>query len=175
MNTQNLKTFLILSKLRNFSLTAEKLFVAQSTVTNRIAELEKEIGKKLFIRDKKHIKLTSEGILFKKYAKRILELEKNAIQEMTQADFYKNTLRIGSTNTIYECHLYPIIHSFLLSSRDTSVKVILDHSQDLLQIGLTPSFWTESNKFFISLKFRPLFEYLLGFLQNKGYKIHVEP
>lgn len=134
MNTQNLKTFLILSKLRNFSLTAEKLFVAQSTVTNRIAELEKEIGKKLFIRDKKHVKLTSEGILFKKYAKRILELEKNAIQEMTEADFYKNTLRIGSANTIYECHLYPIIYSFLLSSHDTSVKVILNHSQDLLQI-----------------------------------------
>lgn len=134
MDTQTLQTFLLLSKLKNFSLTAEKLFVAQSTVTNRIAELEKETGKKLFIRDKKHIRLTGEGILFKSYAKRILELEKNALQEMNQVNFFKNTLRIGSADTIYECYLYPIVSSFLSSNHGTSVKVILDHSQDLLQL-----------------------------------------
>ncbi len=134
MDTQNLRTFLLLSKLKNFTLTAEKLFVAQSTVTNRIAELERETGKKLFTRDKKHIELTREGILFESYAKRILELEENAIQEINQADFYKSVLRIGSAYTIYECHLYPIIRSFMLSNHDTSVKVILNHSQDLLQM-----------------------------------------
>ncbi|ADK16134.1 LysR family transcriptional regulator [Clostridium ljungdahlii] len=134
MDTQTLQTFLLLSKLKNFSITAENLFVAQSTVTNRIAELEKEIGKKLFIRDKKHIELTGEGILFKSYAKQILKLEENAMQEMNQGDFFKHTLRIGSSNTIYECHLYPIISSFLTSNHDTSVKVVLDHSQDLLQL-----------------------------------------
>lgn len=134
MNTQNLRTFLLLSKLKSFTLTAEKLFVAQSTVTNRIAELERETGKKLFIRDKQHMQLTKEGILFESFAKRILELEESAIQEINQTDFYKNTLRIGSANTIYECHLYHIIYSFLISNCDTSIKVILNHSQDLLQM-----------------------------------------
>ncbi|AKA67474.1 MULTISPECIES: LysR family transcriptional regulator [Clostridium] len=134
MDTQNLQTFLLLSKLKNFSLTAEKLFIAQSTVTNRIAELEKETEKKLFIRNKKHIELTPEGIVFKNYAKRILELEKIAIQEMNQSNFYKNELRIGSANTVYECHLYSIIHSFISSNKDISVKVILEHSHDLLQM-----------------------------------------
>ena len=42
MNTENLKTFIALSKYKNFTKTAESLFVAQSTVTNRIAELEKK-------------------------------------------------------------------------------------------------------------------------------------
>ncbi|URZ09286.1 LysR family transcriptional regulator [Clostridium felsineum] len=134
MDTQILKTFLMLSKLKNFSLTAEKLFVAQSTVTNRIAELEKEVDKKLFIRNKKHIELTGEGIIFKDYAKRILELEENAVKEMNQIDFYEKVLRIGSANTIYECYLYPIIKSFLISNHNTSVKILLDHSQDLLQM-----------------------------------------
>lgn len=45
MNTENLRTFIALSKYKNFTKTAESLFVAQSTVTNRIAELEKEVGK----------------------------------------------------------------------------------------------------------------------------------
>ena len=41
MDTQILKTFVILAKLRNFTKTADELFIAQSTVTNRITELEK--------------------------------------------------------------------------------------------------------------------------------------
>ena len=134
MDTQSLQTFLLLSKLKNFSLTAEKLFVAQSTVTNRIASLEKILGRQLFIRDKKNVELTGEGILFVNYAARILELEKNAVQEMNQLCFYKNSLRIGCTYTIYECHLYPILFSFLKSSNDTCVKVISGHSDELLEM-----------------------------------------
>lgn len=134
MDTQNLRTFLMLSKLKSFTGTAEKLFVAQSTVTNRIAELEKETGKKLFTRDKRRIQLTKEGVLFQSFAKRILELEESAIQEINRTDFYKNTLRIGSANSIYECHLYPIIHSFLTSHKDISIKVILNHSQNLIEM-----------------------------------------
>jgi DNA-binding transcriptional LysR family regulator len=47
MNTEELKTFIFLSKVKNFTLAAEQLQIAQSTVTNRISELEKEVGKKL--------------------------------------------------------------------------------------------------------------------------------
>lgn len=134
MDTQSLKTFLLLSKLKNFSQAAEKLFVAQSTVTNRIASLEKALGKKLFIRDKKNVELTGEGILFVNYAMRILELEKNALQEMNQLCFDKNNLRIGTTYTIYECHLYPIILSFLKNNQDTCVKVNSGHSDELIDM-----------------------------------------
>ena len=43
MNTEELKTFIFLSKVKNFTLAAEQLYIAQSTVTNRISELEKEL------------------------------------------------------------------------------------------------------------------------------------
>ena len=45
MNSEGIKTFIMLSKLKNFTRTAERMYVAQSTVTNRIAELECETGK----------------------------------------------------------------------------------------------------------------------------------
>ena len=53
MDTQNLRTFLILAEEKNFTRTAAHLYVAQSTVTNRIAQLELETGKQLVIRGKK--------------------------------------------------------------------------------------------------------------------------
>ena len=45
MNTESIKTFIMLSRLKNFTRTAERMYVAQSTVTNRIAELENETGR----------------------------------------------------------------------------------------------------------------------------------
>ena len=61
MNTEELKTFIFLSKVKNFTLAAEQMFIAQSTVTNRISELEKEVGKRLFSRGSKTVTLTEEG------------------------------------------------------------------------------------------------------------------
>ena len=44
MNTEELKTFICLCKVKNFTLAAEQMYIAQSTVTNRIVELEKDVG-----------------------------------------------------------------------------------------------------------------------------------
>lgn len=52
------------------------MFIAQSTVTNRISELEKEVGKRLFSRGSKTVTLTEEGKIFLKYAERIMSFRK---------------------------------------------------------------------------------------------------
>lgn len=133
MDTQTLRTFLALAEIRNFTHTAEHLFVAQSTVTNRIADLEVETGKRLLNRDKKSVNLTEEGKLFLSYAKRMLELEEISLRELQSSTFYPYSLRIGTTNTIYECHLDACIRNFIKSRSDTSTKVLIGHSQNLLQ------------------------------------------
>ncbi len=133
MDTQTLKTFVTLAQIKNFTQTAEHLFVAQSTVTNRIAELEKEIGKKLFERSNRQIELTSEGIVFLSYANRILELTQASIQEINTVSKYRQTLRIGTTNTIYESYLSEQIQEIRNKQPEVAIKVTLGHSAELLQ------------------------------------------
>ncbi len=77
MNTDMLQTFLLLAELKNYTHTANQLFVAQSTVTNRIQELEAELGNPLFIRNRKQLRLTEQGERFLSYARRIVELMKS--------------------------------------------------------------------------------------------------
>ncbi|WP_303866375.1 LysR family transcriptional regulator [Acetobacterium wieringae] len=132
MDTQQLKTFIQLSSTKNFTQTAKLLFVAQSTVTNRITELEKSLGKSLFIRDKKQVVLTPEGQLFLGYAKRLLELEESAIEQINASDFNSKLLRFGTTNSIYENYLYPLIHSVLTNDLTMSTKIIINHSFEVL-------------------------------------------
>ncbi|MCM1495307.1 MAG: LysR family transcriptional regulator [Bacteroides sp.] len=132
MDTQTLKTFLLLAKLKNFTQTAEQLYVAQSTVTNRIADLEEELGTLLFIRNKRSVALTPEGLSFEPYARRILELEQTALQEMNSIQSFTHTTHIGTTNTIYECYLCSQIMDWLKEHPQHAFKITIGHSHELL-------------------------------------------
>lgn len=133
MNTEELKTFIFLAKVKNFTLAAEKLFVAQSTVTNRISELEKEVGKKLFSRGSKTVTLTEAGEIFLRYAQRILELQDTSIEEMNALSSHSRKFSVGAINATYEIYVKPLIDECLKDNDITSVKVMLGHSLDIIQ------------------------------------------
>ena len=133
MNSDMLKTFLQLADYKNYTQTANSLFVAQSTVTNRILELEAELGKPLFIRNKKQLQLTQEGEHFLSYAKRILELENLARKELLSFNQYRHSLRIGATNTIYDCYLASKTVDFINHNPDIKMNITIGHSLPLLQ------------------------------------------
>ena len=130
MNSENLKTFVLLSKLKNFTQTAEQLFIAQSTVTNRIAELEREIGKKLFLRDSKNLSLTAEGTIFLDYVQRILELESACLKEVH--DSRGDRLRIGLPNAVYETFWEEKIKKSLKRG-GISFDIVVGHATDMLE------------------------------------------
>ncbi len=133
MNTEGLKTFIFLSKVKNFTLAAEQLFIAQSTVTNRINELEKEVGKKLFSRGSKAVKLTEAGEIFLRYAERMLELQNTSVEEINALSSHSRKFSIGAINAAYEAHVKPLIDTCLKGNDVTSIKVMLGHSLDLIQ------------------------------------------
>lgn len=133
MNTEELKTFITLCKVKNFTLAAEQMFIAQSTVTNRIVELEKDVGKKLFDRASKKVVLTEEGRIFLKYAERILELQNTSVAEMNAASAYRQKIAVGSVNATYESFVKPILDCCLHEADNVAVKVVIGHSMNLIQ------------------------------------------
>ncbi len=133
MNTEELRTFIFLSKVKNFTLAAEQLFIAQSTVTNRINELEKEVGKRLFVRGSKTVKLTEAGEIFLRYAERILELQATSVEEISALSSHSRKFSIGAINASYEVCVKPLVDECLKNNSITSIKVMLGHSLDLIQ------------------------------------------
>lgn len=105
MDLESIKTFLILSKTLNYTRTADILFVSQSTVSSRISELEKELDLKLFERNNRNVELTDKGRIFSEYAQKMTDLTSASLQHLSSMAEYDSDLRIGCTNTIYECHL----------------------------------------------------------------------
>ena len=133
MTTDQLKTFIYLSKVKNFTLAATQQGIVQSTVTNRILELEKEVGKRLFTRGSKTVKLTEEGEIFLGYAERILDLESTSIEEMNAISNHRRKFSVGAINACYEAHVKPLVDQCLTGNTVTSIKVMLGHSLDLIQ------------------------------------------
>lgn len=95
----------MLSKLRNFSKAAEKLYLTQPTISNHINNLEKELNTLLFNRTNKRVSLTPAGEILLKHAISILNERDQALFSLGQFKGEINgTLEIASS-TVPERYL----------------------------------------------------------------------
>ncbi len=86
MDTRVLKYFLTVVREENITKAAEILHITQPTLSRQLAKMEEDLGTQLFIRGKKGITLTSEGVLFRRRAEEIVELAEKAEQELLEND-----------------------------------------------------------------------------------------
>ena len=66
-----LKIFRAVVEEESFTLAAARLGISQPAVSQNIAELEKAVGRKLFLRNRYVVKLNEDGIAFSEYAAQI--------------------------------------------------------------------------------------------------------
>ncbi len=73
MTLQQLKYFTVVAECGNITEAAEKLFIAQPSLTSAIHSLENEMGVIAFIRSNKGVELTRDGEVLLSYARQLLE------------------------------------------------------------------------------------------------------
>ena len=81
-----LKTFIALCETRNFTQTARRVHRTQSAVSMQISKLEEQLDCELFIRDKRNVKLTNNGLKLKDYANQIVGLSDKLIDDFKHTD-----------------------------------------------------------------------------------------
>ena len=96
MELRLLRYFLTVAKEQSFTKAAEQLHITQPTLSRQMAAFEEELGLTLFIRSGKKISLTEEGILLKRRALEILNLEEKTLEELKgKEDVVEGTITIG--------------------------------------------------------------------------------
>ena len=78
------KTFVALSKYKSYTVTAQKLFCSQPTISQQIKVLEKHYGVQLIQRKNGEVLLTEKGQQFLKYVQEILQLHENLKIQMNE-------------------------------------------------------------------------------------------
>ena len=82
MEIRVLRYFLTIVQEKSINKAAGVLHITQPTLSRQIAQLEEEVGVRLFRRGGKGISLTEEGILLRRRAEEILSLVDKTRQEL---------------------------------------------------------------------------------------------
>ena len=121
------------------------MHITQPTLSRQLAALEKELGTPLFIRSGRTITLTDEGILLKRRALEIIDLEERTIDEIRGTEeLIDGTVNIGcgefaAVETLAQIcktykEKYPVVQIALhTATADTTYEMM---SKGLLDIGL---------------------------------------
>ena len=86
MELRVLRYFLAVAREESISGAAEALHVTQPTLSRQMMELEEELGKTLFLRGKRKISLTEEGMFLRKRAQEIVTLVEKTESEFSAAE-----------------------------------------------------------------------------------------
>ncbi|SCY96349.1 LysR family transcriptional regulator [Alkaliphilus peptidifermentans] len=96
MDIRQLRYFISVAEHLSFTEASKQLFVAQSAVSQQIADLEKKIGVQLFIRNKRSVRLTNAGTVLFKEAVNLVNKTEEAIEKTRQADLgIVGNLKVG--------------------------------------------------------------------------------
>ena len=97
MELRVLNYFLAVAREENFTKAANMLHVTQPTLSRQIADLEQELGVKLFVRSNHNIVLTEDGMILRLRAQEIITLADKTKQDLMQkGETLSGTISIGS-------------------------------------------------------------------------------
>jgi DNA-binding transcriptional LysR family regulator len=82
MEIRVLEYFLAVAREQNISKAADFLHLTQPTLSRQLKDLEKELGKQLFIRGNRKVTLTEDGMFLRKRAEEIIDLVKKTEDEV---------------------------------------------------------------------------------------------
>ena len=141
MEIRVLRYFLAVVREESITKAAELLHITQPTLSRQIAQMEEEMGVKLFDRGTRKIVLTNEGLLLRRRAEEILELVDKTERELSaQDEMVEGTVSVGCGDLAAVQLLPELIRSF--HERYPAVTFDLytataDHIKDRMDRGLT--------------------------------------
>src|SRR5688500_15056089 len=110
---------------------AAKLNRVQSNVTTRIRQLEAHVGARLFRRQGRSIRLSTEGYTLLAYADRLLRLADEAVSQMRTGK-PKGVFRLGSLESTAGSRLAPVLSRYHSLYPDVVVELATGTSAALI-------------------------------------------
>jgi DNA-binding transcriptional LysR family regulator len=127
-----LRSFVAVAHTGSFTRAAERVHLSQSTVSQHINRLEDLVGKLLFERDTRTVRLTRDGESLQNYAVRILDLMTEAMEHLC-APALSGHVRLGLSEDFASTGLTAALASFLRRNPEVELTIAIDMSGDLFR------------------------------------------
>ena len=122
-----LRTFLVVAETSNFSAAAQRIGRTQSAVSSQIKKLEQTIGETLFERGARGVLLTRQGIQLVPYARRIIDLLNEAAATIRSKPL-DGPVRIGIPEEYSQTVLPAALAAFAVRHPAVEVTVSCDYT-----------------------------------------------
>lgn len=135
INSAALRYFYEVARYRSFRLTADKIHIAASAISRQIQLLEEELGTKLFVRDRKSLRLTAAGEALLYRVKRVmgeLTTARSEIDAMLGA--LCGTVRLGINETVAREFLPEFLRTFRAKHPLIAFEITVANSDELCEL-----------------------------------------
>lgn len=126
-----LRAFLHIVESGSFTRAAERIGRTQSTVSLQIKRLEDGLGRRVFDRDGRDLRLTPEGEILLGYARQILTLGDEACARIMEPEV-EGVVRLGTPEDFATAHLPNVLARFARAHPRVSLEVHCDFTVHLL-------------------------------------------
>ena len=126
-----LYSLLAVAATGNFTRAAEQLSLTQPAVSQHVRALEQELNVRIFDRVNNMIRLTHEGEIVVKYAKRMIALQENMKGELTNEKLQITSLTVGITHTAESNAIAEALARYVRCHENVTVKVITGSADKL--------------------------------------------
>ena len=130
LDISTLRTFITVVDMAGVTRAANKLHLTQSAVSMQLKRLEDLVGMSLLVRDTSGMRATTEGEQLLSYAKRLVELNDEALGRLLQRND-GGEVRFGVPNDIVEPHIPQILKQFVQTYPRASVRLFCKHTAKL--------------------------------------------
>jgi len=130
LDISTLRTFITVVDTAGVTRAANKLHLTQSAVSMQLKRLEDLVGMPLLVRDTSGMRATTEGEQLLSYAKRLVELNDEALGRLLQRND-GGEVRFGVPNDIVEPHIPQILKQFVQTYPRASVRLFCKHTAKL--------------------------------------------
>lgn len=124
MDFKELKTFLTLSQTMSYQKAAELLNFAPSTLNRHIQLLEEELGTKLFAKRGRWLEMTQDGQAFIEYARRMLTVYEEAINNLGLPADRDESICIGGCEITLAHSMLDMLSAFTRSHPHTRLAML---------------------------------------------------
>lgn len=134
MDIRELKYFLAVAREQNISKAAEHLYITQPSLSRQMQNLEREIGKKLFIRGSKKITLTETGVLLRKRAEELVSLyEKTESEIISSPVDVSGEIYIGAGESYIICIIAEVTKKLQSQYPGIRISITSGDSNDIME------------------------------------------
>src|SRR5260370_24949398 len=123
---KSIETFLWVVTLGSFRAAGEKLNTTRPAISQRIAQLEREVGVKLLNRDHRVASPTPSGRQLMVYAEKLIGLRSEMMAAVGDRSAMRGVLRLGVAETIVHTWLPRLIKSVNTAYPNLSMEIEVD-------------------------------------------------